>query len=169
MGVQFKKSSAEAFRAHRFLKSLDKLSYPRYVLLEIFDQPTAIPQRVGLMSQTIARWILTVGLMGIGQMSPPLADARELDQQTFGMLGLGMTEAAVVARTGPPDRRLDNIQPTLLGQVLMSYQYVLGWRYEHGRMDDDHNILGPNKYRDTPQSRTQIMRSSDRGTTKHFY
>jgi hypothetical protein len=78
------------------------------------------------MSQTIARWILTVGLMGIGQMSPPLADARELDQQTFGMLGLGMTEAAVVARTGPPDRRLDNIQPTLLGQVLMSYQYVWG-------------------------------------------
>ena len=78
------------------------------------------------MNQTMALWILTVGLMGIGQIAAQPASARELDQQTFGMLSLGMAEAAVVARTGPPDRRLDNIEPTLLGQQLVSYQYIWG-------------------------------------------
>jgi hypothetical protein len=78
------------------------------------------------MNQTMAVWILSVGLVGIGQMAAPPAGARELDQQTFGMLSHGMTEAAVVGRTGPPDRRLDNIEPTLLGQRLVSYQYIWG-------------------------------------------
>lgn len=64
--------------------------------------------------------------MGIGQLATPPASARELDQHTFGMLSLGMTEAAVVGRTGPPDRRLDNTQPTLLGQAVVSYQYIWG-------------------------------------------
>lgn len=78
------------------------------------------------MTHTMAVWILSVGLLGIGQMAAPSVGARELDQQTFGMLSRGMTEAAVVGRTGQPDRRLDNIAPTLLGQQLVSYQYVWG-------------------------------------------
>lgn len=78
------------------------------------------------MNRTMTLWILSVGLMSTVQMATPQAGARELDQQTFGMLSLGMTEAAVVARTGPPDRRLDNIEPTLLGQQLVSYQYIWG-------------------------------------------
>ena len=84
------------------------------------------------MNQTMAVWILTVGLMGIGQMAASPASARELDQQTFGMLSLGMAEPAVVGRTGPPDRCLDNIQPTLLGQVLVSYQYIWGGDTNNG-------------------------------------
>ena len=50
------------------------------------------------MNQTMAVWILSVGLLGIGQMAAPSVGARELDQQTFGMLSRGMTEAAVVGR-----------------------------------------------------------------------
>ncbi|HEV8326338.1 MAG TPA: hypothetical protein VGQ08_02545 [Nitrospiraceae bacterium] len=78
------------------------------------------------MKQTIAVWILSLGLVGIGQMTAPPAGARELELETFGMLSYGMTEAEVVGRAGQPDRRLDQFEPTPLNQQLVSYQYIWG-------------------------------------------
>lgn len=78
------------------------------------------------MKYTMAVWIVSVGLMGIGQMAAPPACARELAQETFGMLSYGMTEAEVVGRAGQPDRRLDQFEPTPLNQQLVSYQYIWG-------------------------------------------
>jgi hypothetical protein len=53
-------------------------------------------------------------------------NARELDQEIYQMLSHGMTEAEVVARAGQPDRRIDQFEPTPLGQRLVSYQYIWG-------------------------------------------
>ena len=78
------------------------------------------------MKQTMAVWILSIGLVGIGQMAAPPAGARELELETFGMLSYEMTEAEVVGRSGQPDRRLDQFEPTPLNQQLVSYQYVWG-------------------------------------------
>ena len=52
------------------------------------------------------------------------AIARELPQETYHLLSHGMSEAEVVARTGPPDRRIENYEPTPLSQRVISYQYV---------------------------------------------
>lgn len=59
-------------------------------------------------------------------LNTSLLNARELDQDTYHMLSYGMTEAEVVARTGPPDRRTDQFEPTPLSQRLISYQYIWG-------------------------------------------
>ena len=51
-------------------------------------------------------------------------DATEVNLETFGMLSQGMTEPEVVGRTGQPDRRIDQFEPTPLSQRLVSYQYI---------------------------------------------
>jgi len=78
------------------------------------------------MKQTMAVWLLSLGLVGIGTVAVSPVDARELNLETFGMLSHGMTEAEVVGRTGQPDRRIDQFEPTPLSQRLVSYQYVWG-------------------------------------------
>lgn len=81
------------------------------------------------MKHTMAVWILIVGILGItgiGQMATSPVGARELAQETFGMMSYGMTEAEVVGRAGQPDRRLDQIEPTPQSQRLVSYQYIWG-------------------------------------------
>jgi hypothetical protein len=37
-----------------------------------------------------------------------------------------MTEPEVVGRTGQPDRRIDQFEPTPLSQRLVNYQYIWG-------------------------------------------
>lgn len=78
------------------------------------------------MTHRIAVWILIAGIVGVGQITTLLADARELAQETFGMMSYGMTEAEVVGRAGQPDRRLDQVEPTPQSQRLVSYQYIWG-------------------------------------------
>jgi len=78
------------------------------------------------MKQTMAVWLLSLGLVGIGPVAVSPVDARELNLETFGMLSYGMTEAEVVGRTGQPDRRIDQFEPTTLSQRLVSYQYIWG-------------------------------------------
>ncbi|MBX3303099.1 MAG: hypothetical protein KF693_12865 [Nitrospira sp.] len=59
-------------------------------------------------------------------MNTTFLHARELDQETYHMLSYGMTESGVVGRTGQPDRRIDQFEPTPLSQRLISYQYIWG-------------------------------------------
>lgn len=63
-------------------------------------------------------------VVGVGVMTIPCSEARELSLETFGMLTYGMSEADVMARTGPPDQRIDQFEPTPLNQRLVTYQYV---------------------------------------------
>jgi hypothetical protein len=73
------------------------------------------------MKQGMTVWLLGFGLVfGSGQ----LVDATEVNLETFGMLSQGMTEPEVVGRTGQPDRRIDQFEPTPLSQRLVSYQYI---------------------------------------------
>jgi hypothetical protein len=79
------------------------------------------------MKQRTEVWLLSLWLLfGSGELAVPLVDARELDLETFGMLIHGMTEPEVVGRTGQPDRRIDQFEPTPLSQRLVSYQYIWG-------------------------------------------
>ncbi len=77
------------------------------------------------MGYRIAAWILGVGVLWsiMGDFSIRL-DAREVDQGTYWLLSHEMTEAEVVSRTGQPERRLDQFEPTQLSQRLVSYLYV---------------------------------------------
>lgn len=59
------------------------------------------------MKHTMTVWTMIVGIVGVGQMTAPPAGARELAQETFGMMSYEMTEAEVVGRAGQPNRRLD--------------------------------------------------------------
>lgn len=69
--------------------------------------------------------ILTAGFTGMLWMAGlTQATARELSQETYHLLSQGMSEAEVVARTGPPDRRIENYEPTQLSQRVVSYQYI---------------------------------------------
>ena len=52
--------------------------------------------------------------------------------ETYQLLSYGMAEAEVVGRTGQPDRRLDQFEPTSLGQRLISYQYIWGGETSKG-------------------------------------
>jgi hypothetical protein len=73
------------------------------------------------MKQGMTVWLLGFGLVfGSGQ----LVDATEVNLETFGMLSQGMTEPEVVGRTGQPDGRIDQFEPTPLSQRLVSYQYI---------------------------------------------
>src|ERR1051325_7263401 len=73
------------------------------------------------MKQAMTVWLLGFGLVfGSGQ----LVDATEVNLETFGMLSQGMTEPEVVGRTGQPDRRIDQFEPTPFSQRLVSYQYI---------------------------------------------
>jgi hypothetical protein len=47
------------------------------VFCRIHDEPTTIPQGGGCMKHTMAVWISSVGLVGIGQMAAPRVSARE--------------------------------------------------------------------------------------------
>lgn len=69
-------------------------------------------------------WMVSAILIGIGVGIAPAVTARELDQNTYGLLSYGMTEGDVVGRTGQPDRRLDQFEPTPQSQRLVSYQYI---------------------------------------------
>lgn len=69
--------------------------------------------------------VLTVDSSGIGNTLLS-AEARELAQETYQMLSYGMTEGEVVGRAGPPDRRIDQFEPTPLSQRVISYQYIWG-------------------------------------------
>lgn len=85
------------------------------------------------MSHHVAGWMLSIGVFwsvvgGFGIAT----EARELDQDTYRMLSHGMTEAEVVGRTGQPDRRLDQFEPTQLNQRLVSYQYVWSGETNNG-------------------------------------
>lgn len=74
--------------------------------------------------------LIIVGMLAVGFTevlwlgSLTSAAARELAQETYHVLSQGMSEAEVVARTGPPDRRIENYEPTPLGQRVVSYQYI---------------------------------------------
>ena len=69
--------------------------------------------------------ILTAGFTGMLWMAGlTQATARELSQETYHVLSQGMSEAEVVARTGSPDRRIENYEPTQLSQRVVSYQYI---------------------------------------------
>ncbi len=63
-------------------------------------------------------------MIGVGTMGIPSGAARELPLETYGMLTYGMSEAEVMARTGSPDHRIDQFEPTALIQRLVTYQYV---------------------------------------------
>ena len=78
------------------------------------------------MNHAMAACLLIVGIAGIGPLVVSPSHARELPQETFGMMSYGMTEAEVVGRAGQPDRRLDQIEPTPQSQRLISYQYIWG-------------------------------------------
>jgi len=84
------------------------------------------------MKQTMAVWLLSLGLVGIGLVATSPVGARELNLETFGMLSYGMTEAEVVGRAGQPDRRIDQFEPTPLSQRLVSYQYIWGGETSKG-------------------------------------
>jgi hypothetical protein len=66
--------------------------------------------------------VVLTGVLWLGSLTQ--ATARELSQETYHLLSQGMSEAEVVARTGPPDRRIENYEPTQLGQRVVSYLYV---------------------------------------------
>ena len=77
------------------------------------------------MKPIIVGGILMAGLTGmLGLDSLTQATARELSQDTYHLLSQGMSEAEVVARTGPPDRRIETFEPTPLSQRVVSYQYI---------------------------------------------
>ena len=78
------------------------------------------------MNQLLAAGLMGIALILSGQGLYSSAQARELDLETVGILSQGMTEAEVIARTGQPDRRIDQFEPTPLNQRLQSYQYVRG-------------------------------------------
>lgn len=61
---------------------------------------------------------LMVRVIGI---AASLASARELDQEIYRLLSHGMTEPEVVGRTGQPDRRIDQLEPTPLSQRITNY------------------------------------------------
>lgn len=66
---------------------------------------------------------LMVMMIGLAVLQ---ATARELDQEIYQMLSHGMTEPEVVGRTGQPDRRIDQLEPTPLSQRIVTYQYIWG-------------------------------------------
>ncbi len=72
---------------------------------------------------------LLVTMSGLLAATP--MQARELPLETFGMISHGMSEAEVMSRTGQPDQRVDQWQPTQLNQTLISYQYI--WVGESGK------------------------------------
>ncbi|MFO0699973.1 MAG: hypothetical protein U0236_12150 [Nitrospira sp.] len=76
------------------------------------------------MSNRPARWMMSAVLIGMWGAVTPTVSARELDQDTYRLLSHGMTEGEVVGRTGQPDRRLDQFEPTPLSQRLVRYQYI---------------------------------------------
>ena len=80
------------------------------------------------MRRKIRMWVLggLALIYIITRMNSPFLNARELDQETYQLLSYGMTEAEVVGRTGQPDRRIDQFEPTPLSQRLISYQYIWG-------------------------------------------
>lgn len=63
-------------------------------------------------------------MIGVGALVVPCGEARELPLEAVGMVTVGMSEADVMARTGPPDQRIDQFEPTPLNQRLVTYQYV---------------------------------------------
>ncbi|BCA53462.1 hypothetical protein W02_06020 [Nitrospira sp. KM1] len=63
-------------------------------------------------------------ILSVNAASNLPACARELDLEVYGMVSYGMTEAEVARRTGSPDQRIDQYEPTQLGQRVVSYQYV---------------------------------------------
>lgn len=78
-------------------------------------------------------WMIRLGLVaGMAQLIAAPASARELDPDVYRMLSYGMTEGEVVARTGQPDRRLDQFEPSPLSQRLISYQYIWGGNTSNG-------------------------------------
>lgn len=85
------------------------------------------------MKPIITGVLLTVGLTSTMWLcSLQSASARELSQETYHFVSHGMSEAEVMARTGPPDRRIDNYEPTPLGQRVVSYQYIWGGETSKG-------------------------------------
>ncbi len=60
------------------------------------------------------------------------AAARELALEVYGMIGYGMTEPEVVRRTGSPDQRIEQYEPSPLGQRVVSYQYVWNGNADKG-------------------------------------
>lgn len=55
------------------------------------------------------------------------AAARELALEVY-----GMTEPEVVRRTGSPDQRIEQYEPSPLGQRVVSYQYVWNGNADKG-------------------------------------
>lgn len=78
------------------------------------------------MSNRLAQWMMSAVLISAQVAIATTVSARELDQDTYRLLSHGMTEGEVVGRTGQPDRRLDQFEPTQLSQRLVSYQYIWG-------------------------------------------
>lgn len=76
------------------------------------------------MRKRPARWMMSIVLIGVWTAVAATAGARELEQDTYRLLSQSMTEGEVVGRTGAPDRRLDQYEPTPQSQRLVSYQYV---------------------------------------------
>lgn len=74
------------------------------------------------MKHRRARWAMSVTLIAIGMVRA--VSTSELDQDTYRLLSYGMSEGDVVGRTGQPDRRLDQFEPTPLSPRLVSYQYI---------------------------------------------
>ena len=94
------------------------------------------------MKHTMAMWILITGIVGIGQIDALLVGARELPEETFGMMSYGMTEAEVVGRAGQPDRCLDRIEPTPQSQRLIGYRYIWGGETSKGEWTTTITISG---------------------------
>lgn len=76
------------------------------------------------MSKRLDQWMMSAVLIGMWGAVTTTVSARELDQDTYRLLSHGMTEGEVVGRTGQPDRRLDQFEPTPQSQRLVSYQYI---------------------------------------------
>lgn len=76
------------------------------------------------MSKRLAQWMMSAVLIGVWIAVTTTVNARELDQDTYRLLSQSMTEGDVVGRTGTPDRRLDQFEPTPQSQRLVSYQYI---------------------------------------------
>ena len=76
------------------------------------------------MSKRLAQWMMSAVLIGVWIAVTTTVNARELDQDTYRLLSQSMTEGEVVGRTGAPDRRLDQFEPTPQSQRLVSYQYI---------------------------------------------